>query len=114
MMNKVEKFIKDFKKASPEYLEYTFYRGYCYWFALILAERFKGEIWFNPDIVHFAAYIKTKHHTWLYDIYGMVRIGFNPITGEEESGNWMSWEEFQKNNHEAVEGIVASCIKKEV
>lgn len=107
--NKIEKFIKDFKAISPEYIEYTFYRGYCYWFAFILVERFKGEVWFNPDIVHFAAYINNK----LYDIYGEIIPGKNSVTGEDESDNWMSWEEFQYKNHEAVETIVNSCIKKE-
>lgn len=111
-MNKVEKFIHDFKKVSPEYISYTFYRGYCYWFAVILSQRFNGEIWFNPDIVHFAAYIKTKNRAWLYDIYGLVNIGVSPITGEPESSNWVSWEEFQKTNQEAVKSIVDSCIKK--
>ena len=53
-MDKIEKFIFDMKNVFPEELEFTFYRGYCYWFAFILANRFKGEIWFNPAIVHFA------------------------------------------------------------
>lgn len=108
-MNKVEKFINDFKKLAPEYLSFVFYRGYCYWFAVILAQRFKGDIWFNPDLVHFSAYIEGK----LYDIYGQINIGHSPITGKEESRNWVPWEEFQRTNQEAVKSIVDSCIKKE-
>lgn len=107
-MNKVIEFINGFKEASSPYIEWTFYRGYCYWFAVILSERFKGEIWFNPDIVHFAAMINGE----LYDIYGFVNVGKNPITGEDETSNWMSWEEFQCTHQEAVKSIVDSCIKK--
>lgn len=111
-MNKVEQFINDMKQLFPEELESVFYRGYCYWFAFILAARFKGTIWFNSKIVHFAAKIDNE----LYDIYGKVRLGICPITGEEDysENNWIEWSKFQINNHEAVESIVKSCIKKEV
>lgn len=107
-MNKVLKFIDGFKSFEPQYIQYTFYHGYCYWFAFILAERFKGEIWFNPDIVHFAA----KINNILYDIYGVVTVGQNPITGKDESDKWISWEEFQYNHQESVKDVVNSCIKK--
>ena len=110
--NKIENFINNMKKLFPEELESVFYRGYCYWFAFILAERFKGTIWFNPRIVHFA----TKIGNDMYDIYGKVRPGICPITGQEDysESDWIEWSEFQINNHEAVESIVNSCIKKEV
>jgi len=109
-MNRVEQFIDDFKELFAEELETVFYRGYCYWFALILAERFKGEIWFNAKIVHFA----TKIGDQLYDIFGAVCPGINPFTGEEDNSEnyWTSWSAFQIEHHEAVESIVNSCIKK--
>lgn len=110
-MNKVERFINNMKELFPEELESVFYRGYCYWFAFILAERFKGTIWFNPKIVHFA----TKIGKDMYDIYGKVRPGICPITGSEDfsENDWIEWTEFQINYHEVVESIVNSCIKKE-
>ena len=110
-MNKVEIFINDMKEFFPEELESVFYRGYCYWFAFILAERFKGTIWFNPKIVHFAAMINED----LYDIYGKIIPGICPVNGDEDfsENNWVEWSEFQLNHHEAVESIVNSCIKKE-
>ena len=110
-MNKVENFINKMKADFPDDLEFVFYRGYCYWFAFILAERFKGEIWFNPEIVHFAAKIGDD----MYDIYGKVRPGICPINGEEDysENDWIEWAEFQLNHHEVVESIVNSCIKKE-
>lgn len=111
-MDKVELFIKDFKDLFAEALEFTFYHGYCYWFAYILAARFKGEIWFNPTLVHFATYIDED----LYDIYGKIEPGRDPITGEydERTDDWVSWEEYQYcNSHDKIESIVSSCIKKE-
>lgn len=109
-MNKVERFIYGVKRIFPEEMEYTFYRGYCYWFAHILATRFEGEIWFNPSMVHFAAYIDND----LYDIYGKITPGMDPTTGEYNpiNDNWIEWGEYQTNNHETVESIVNSCIKK--
>lgn len=109
-MNKVEQFINDMKKFFPEELESVFYRGYCYWFAFILAERFKGEIWFNSKIVHFA----TKIDGQLYDIYGTVRPGICPVTGTEDYSEsyWYNWATFQIENHDVIESIVNSCIKK--
>ena len=48
----------------------------------------------------------------LYDIYGKLEFKWDPKIGEDGSENWVSWEEFQYNNHESVEKIVDSCIKK--
>ena len=110
-MNKVETFINDMKKLFPAEMEMIFYHGYCYWFAFILAEGFKGEIWFNPTIVHFAAKIGDS----LYDIFGEVEPGVNPFTGVYNRSNddWYSWENYQTNHYDVVESIVDSCIKKE-
>lgn len=108
-MNRVENFINDMKSRFSKELEHVFYNGYCYWFALILAERFKGEVWFNPKLVHFAAHIDNN----LYDIYGKITPGISP-TGEKDYSEhtWFEWGQFQINNHEMVESIVDSCIKK--
>lgn len=97
-MNKIETFINNMKSKYPKELEDVFYNGYCYWFALILANRFKGSIWFNPEIIHFAANIDNN----LYDINGL-------ISNQKE---WINWTDFQINNQNAVESIVKSCIKK--
>ncbi len=95
---KVQTFIDSFKEKYPREIEDTFYFGYCYWFAHILATRFKGEIWFNPFIVHFAAKIDTH----LYDIYGII----------EDVKGWVSWADFQLQYQEDVSEIVNTCIKK--
>lgn len=103
-------FINSFKQPFKEAIEFTFYRGQCYWFALILATRFKGDVWFNSKIVHFAARIDGV----LYDIYGKIEPGICPIdkTLDGSEANWINWGDFQIDNHDAVEQIVDSCIKK--
>lgn len=94
-------FIEGFKLVNPKAIEHTFYNGYCYWFANILAQRFHGSIWFNPDLIHFACNINEA----LYDIYGKIE---NAILFKD----WIRWDEYQVNNPELIESIVSSCIKK--
>jgi len=63
----IEEFIKDFKSfgTSNEIVE-CFTKGYCYWFAFILKNRFpKGEIYYNA-MNHFVL----KYNNRLYDITG--------------------------------------------
>lgn len=103
-------FIDEFKSISREEIQFIFYRGFCYWFAFILADRFNGEIWFNPKIVHFACKIEEE----LYDIYGKVDVGYSPVTGEYDGSenDWQTWEHFQLLNHEAAQSVIDSCIRK--
>lgn len=109
--NNVEQFLNKMKEVFSEEIQFVFYRGFCYWLAFILADRFHGEIWFNPKIVHFACMIDGM----LYDIYGKIDYGICPVTGEPDGSEdaWVTWEQFQINNHEAAEGVISSCIKKE-
>lgn len=98
-MNEVETFIERFKAKYPKALEDTFLNGYCYWFALMLAKRFKGDIWFNQYICHFATYIGG----YLYDISGML----------EDTYGWCSWESFQLSHHYEAVQIERNVIRKE-
>lgn len=109
--DKVERFLNQMKEVFSEEVQFVFYRGFCYWLAFILADRFNGEIWFNSKIVHFACMIDGN----LYDIYGKVRYGICPVTGEQDGSEnyWHTWEQFQIDDHEAAQSIVESCIKKE-
>lgn len=103
-------FIDGMKEVFDEPIKFVFYRGYCYWFAYMLAGRFNGEIWFNPHIVHFAVKINDS----LYDIYGKVEPGICPINGEEDysAEAWQNWTLYQALYQETVSDIVDSCIKK--
>lgn len=96
--SEVIKFINDFKGIHKKEIENVFYNGYCYWFAYILCGRFIGEIWFNPDEVHFACKIQDK----IYDICGEI----------ENTDGWIKWSEFQLTNQYLVEEITNSCILK--
>lgn len=96
---RIQAFIYTFKDKYPEAIEDVFTNGHCYWFAHILAARFKGDIWFNPNIVHFAAKIGSN----LYDVCGII----------ESAEGWMSWIDFQLQCQEAVDDIVHTCIKKD-
>jgi hypothetical protein len=68
MNNMVLKFISKFKKYNSDALEYTFMNGYCYYFSIILQERFGGEILYDQIEGHFLFLYKDN----LYDIRGNV------------------------------------------
>ena len=62
-------FINDFKKYEKEdVLNKTFTQGYCYYFALILKDRFDGSIYFDSNVGHFITKIGRDY----YDITGCV------------------------------------------
>lgn len=62
-------FIERFKKYdTSNVLETTFLNGYCYYFSIILQERFGGEILYDPVEGHFLLLYKNN----LYDIRGNV------------------------------------------
>lgn len=104
----VLKFIEGFRTINyTDSIEYTFTRGYCYWFAKILCERFKDEhfcqIWFDPEWIHFAARIDFD----LYDITGLIK--FN--------NDFVDWEEYKKKmisegNMNIITDLENTCIKK--
>lgn len=68
-MDDVELFIKKFKTYDEaDVLETTFLNGFCYYFSIILQERFGGEILYDPEEGHFLLLYKNN----LYDIRGCV------------------------------------------
>lgn len=102
----VLKFIKSFETVSyTDAIRYTFLRGFCYWFCVILKERFKEEnceIWFNPRDIHFAIRI----NNYLYDITG--KIDFKDFT---------PWEQYklhliESGQEDLLLNIENQCIKK--
>lgn len=97
-MNRIEKFIEDFKAPHREEIEDIFLHGYCYWFARMLTERFAGEIWYNPIENHFVAHIG---HYGFYDISGRVR-----KTG------YALWSEYRKLDRLESDRIIRDCILK--
>ena len=102
-MDEVLEFIFRFKSKYPSELEDLFTNGYCYWFAIMLTTNFGGEIWYNPSVIHFCAYIDG----WFYDITG--RFPYNV--------EWKNWQEYQETllqlgEREILENIIRTCIQK--
>lgn len=97
-IHEVLRFINAIKGSFSYEIEETFSGGFCYYFAIILKERFGGEIYFNPDLVHFAILIEDQ----MFDVYGLMDVG----------PNWINWKDFQ--NTQDAESILHSCILKDV
>lgn len=92
-------FIKSFKYVFEEEIEHSFSYGNCYYFCIILCDRFRyinPEIYFNPIHVHFATCIGNR----LYDIKG----GF-PFTD-----GWISWNEFVQIHPTESIKIMNQCV----
>ena len=78
-MTEVLEFIRRFKTYDDVgILEETFSRGYCYYFAVILQERFGGEILYDPIEGHFVTRIVDEDwRVHLYDITGDVTMKYD-------------------------------------
>lgn len=93
-------FIDKFKQINPVVIEELFTRGYCYWFAKILADRFNGEIYYYPIANHFVTNIENIE----YD-----------ITGYYHSDEILSylWSDYYKIDELEYNRIIRDCINKE-
>ena len=75
-------FIKKFSDFGTQVVE-CFTKGNCFWFAMVLAMEFAGEIYYDPIVGHFATMIDGV----LYDITGAV----------ENTSDFVSLEEIRKD-----------------
>lgn len=90
-------FISKFKSyEKDEVLEKTFLKGYCYQFAIILKDRFDGEILYEPIEGHFVTMIGDK----LYDIRG-------DVTSLYKDKNLIPKEEYLQINN-----VIKGCLLK--
>lgn len=92
----IERFIDGIKNKETVKV---FLEEYCYWFAVILKERFGGEIMFSPEQNHFCCRVDGK----LWNISGQV----------EDNGNWQEWWLYQMNEPLDAERVRKICIMKE-
>lgn len=77
----------------------VFTGAYSYWLAVILKERFGGEIMYNPEQGRFCCRVDGT----LWD-----------ITGEaQDDGNWQEWWLYQMNEPLDAERVRKACILKE-
>lgn len=96
-MNKVERFIDKFKFCHAKELEEVFTKGNCYYFAVILKDRFDGDIYYLPIDNHFICKIEDKY----YDITGKVKPTEIPIP----------WIIYKKKDEAEAKRIIRDCIK---
>lgn len=95
-MNRIETFIQSFKQLHPIETENIFLYGDCFYFALILEYRFKGEICYLPIENHFITRIENQY----YDVSGIV-------IPEEKV---YTWKEFKAFDPVAANRVEKYCI----
>lgn len=97
---KVLFFIDNFKRfESHHVLENTFLKGYCYYFGVILKDRFGGQLLYDEKDGHFV----TKINRYLYDIRGDVT--------EIYKGRLLLDEKKWKQKQDVVYGCIEKYVK---
>ena len=95
----VKEYIEFFKWYDKEnVLINTFTKGYCYKFAVILKDRFDGEIFYEPIEGHFITKIGSKY----WDIRGDV------------TSLYRNKELYSKEVYLRIDSIVKRCILKDL
>lgn len=89
-------FIKKFKFAHKKELEHIFTSGNCYYFAVILKDRFGGEIYYLPIANHFVCKIKNK----FYDILGEAGFTEKPYL----------WANYKSQDEKSYIATLRNCI----
>ena len=99
----VEKFIKRFVGGSEDIID-KFSNGYCYWFSVLLKNRFpEDEIYYN-SLNHFVF----KYENKLYDITGDCTEKWN----NKYLYNWNDYIQLEKGSSH-LKGLIKNTILKE-
>lgn len=93
----IETFIDNFKFKYSKQLIEVFTTGNCYYFAVILKERFNGEIFYLPIANHFICKIDNNNY---YDITGKAVMNEKPI----------KWSEYKNVDAKNYKRIMRDCI----
>ena len=86
------RFIKKFSDFGNQVVE-CFTKGNCFWFAMVLAMEFAGEIYYDPIVGHFATMINGV----MYDITGVVENTGDFISLEEICTDELLWLRLQRD-----------------
>lgn len=89
----IEDFISKRFKTDCEWLS-----GNCYYFAVILKERFGGDIYYDDIFGHFTVMIEGKLYDWK---------GHHKITEDE---HWIKWDEYDEYDSFLKQRIIRDCI----
>lgn len=97
MREEVLKFIDALRSVHKEAMIDVFSNGCCYWFAVILCDRFDGEMY----------YLEVENH-WI------TKIGdrFYDVTGEVSGDNAERWSEFVLKDEALTKRLYRDCIWK--
>ena len=85
-------FIKKFSDFGNQVVE-CFTKGNCFWFAMVLAIEFAGEIYYDPIVGHFA----TKIDGAMYDITGAVKNTSDFVSLEEIRKDELLWARLRRD-----------------
>ena len=86
------RFIKKFSDFGNQVVE-CFTKGNCFWFAMVLAMEFAGEIYYDPIVGHFATTIDGV----MYDITGVVKNTSDFVSLEEIRKDELLWARLQRD-----------------
>ena len=86
------RFIKRFSDFGNQVVE-CFTKGNCFWFAMVLAMEFAGEIYYDPIVGHFATMIDGV----MYDITGVVENTSDFVSLEEICKDELLWARLQRD-----------------
>ena len=86
------RFIKKFSDFGNQVVE-CFTKGNCFWFAMVLAMEFAGEIYYDPIVGHFATMINGV----MYDITGVVENTSDFVSLEEIRKDELLWARLQRD-----------------
>ena len=86
------RFIKKFSDFGDQVVE-CFTEGNCFWFAMVLAMEFAGEIYYDPIVGHFATMINGV----IYDITGVVENTSDFMSLKEIRKDELLWDRLQRD-----------------
>lgn len=102
-MNEVEKFIYKFKFLNPQVAEDLFLYGDCYYFAIVLQERFK----YTHDVI--IKYFEIDNH-FVTDINGRLYDIRGDITDIVDSKQLKDWDDMEEYDELLYKRIIRDCI----
>ena len=107
-VREVIEFIYDFKKSNIPVITDLFTQGYCYYFALMLSDRFGGEIMISEKENHFCCQIKVSVANYeiseCFDINGIIA----------NNRDFVPFSEYEKIDLLRYQRLIRDCVRKSV
>lgn len=100
--DEIVRFISQFKRNNTAAMEDSFTNGNCYYFVLILSQRYNGDIYYDPIDCHFVTKINSNY----YDITGDVTDNYSDL----EFYHLYRWSEYDQFYVLDYNRVVHYCI----